>query len=200
MSASTDPTLRDLETDAVAAEASGDVWRSFHQRVNRFLRARVPREDAEDIEQEVFLRIHRSLAGGTVPHDLSGWVHQIARHAVIDHYRRRGADPVQLTAQVEDDRAVDPLGLDDVSAVAELAACLRPLIDDLPPAYRDALTMTALDGRTQVDAARAAGVSVSGMKSRVQRGRKMLASKVLSCCAVEFDGRGAPLECVRRGC
>ena len=81
-------------------------------------------------------------------------------------------------------------GDDDGRAVRELAQCLRPLIDQLDPIYREALMLTDLDGLTQSEAARRAGISTSGMKSRVQRGRAQLKSALLECCAVRTDVGG----------
>ena len=72
----------------------------------------------------------------------------------------------------------------------ELAACLRPLIDRLPDGQREALVLTEFEGLTQTEAARRLGISVSGAKTRVQRGREQLKSLLLDCCHVELDRRG----------
>jgi RNA polymerase sigma-70 factor (ECF subfamily) len=64
------------------------------------------------------------------------------------------------------------------------------MLRQLPPAYRDAVTLADLEGLAQVEAARKAGVSVSGMKSRVQRGRKQLKAVLEACCRVDLNRRG----------
>jgi len=189
-----------IAADPVAPQATAEVWDAFHQGLSRFLRARVGADDAEDIEQEVFLRIHKSLQGGVMPRNISGWVHQIARNAVIDHYRRRGADPTIVDANPEDERAVELEAFDAPGGVDELGRCVRPMVDNLPAVYRDALILTAFDGLSQVAAAEAAGISISGMKSRVQRGRRLLASEFRACCELQFDGRGALMTCGDVGC
>jgi hypothetical protein len=61
--------------------------------------------------------------------------------------------------------------------------------EQLPEAYREALTLTELGGLSQRDAAARAGLSLSGMKSRVQRGRAKLTELLLRCCEVELDVR-----------
>jgi RNA polymerase sigma-70 factor (ECF subfamily) len=71
---------------------------------------------------------------------------------------------------------------------------VQPLLGRLEAKYRDAVTMVDLDGLGHADAAAAAGVSVSGMKSRVQRGRRQLKSLLTGCCEVELDARGAPMD------
>ena len=86
------------------------------------------------------------------------------------------------------------LGEDDSASPdlrEELSRCLAPLARRLPETYREALVMTEFEGVTQVDAARALGLSVSGMKSRVQRGREQLKAMLLDCCEVELDRRGS---------
>ncbi len=71
-----------------------------------------------------------------------------------------------------------------------MACWLKPMIDDLPDKYREALWLTEFEGLTQVELAERLGISVSGAKSRVQRGRSLLRHDLLDCCQFEFDRRG----------
>jgi RNA polymerase sigma-70 factor (ECF subfamily) len=68
------------------------------------------------------------------------------------------------------------------------------MIDRLPDPYRQALTLTELEGRTQRELADALGLSLSGAKSRVQRGREQLKELILACCHVEVDRRGGVVD------
>jgi RNA polymerase sigma-70 factor (ECF subfamily) len=72
----------------------------------------------------------------------------------------------------------------------ELAPCLTSMIGRLPEPYRSAIELTSIRGLTQADAAREAGVSLSGMKSRVQRGRERLRQMLVRCCEIQVDVRG----------
>ena len=72
----------------------------------------------------------------------------------------------------------------------ELAGCLTPLLARLPAIYRDALQLTDVEGLTQVEAADRVGLSVSGMKTRVQRGRHQLKTLLEQCCEIAVDRRG----------
>ena len=80
---------------------------------------------------------------------------------------------------------------DEAEPRAELARCLSPLVGRLPERYRRSLELTELEGRTQAEAAALLGLSVSGMKARVQRARRLLRDLLLDCCHVELDRRGA---------
>lgn len=79
---------------------------------------------------------------------------------------------------------------DEAEPRAELARCLSPLVGRLPTATA-ARSLTELEGRTQTEAAALLGLSVSGMKARVQRARRLLRDLLLDCCHVELDRRGA---------
>jgi len=178
--------------------------RELQARVLAFVSRRVrSREDAEDIAQEVMLRIHRHSAELERVDRMSAWVNRIASNAIADHYRRparrelasgRAADVPEVAVAslpAEDDSA------DDVRRA--LAGCLAPLIERLPPLYRQALEVTELGGLSQVEAAAELGLSVSGMKARVQRARRQLREQLLECCHVELDRRRAPTEFRSRG-
>lgn len=159
-------------------------------------------QDAEDVVQEILLRIHRHSNELADTDRLLAWVHRIARNAVIDHYRRRAARP-ELAVGAADDLGDVPMIQDEPAADAsrrELAHCLRPLLEHLPDQHRQALVVTELEGLSQVEAAKQLGISVSGMKSRVQRGRAQLRELLLDCCEVELDRSGAITDySARRG-
>jgi RNA polymerase sigma-70 factor (ECF subfamily) len=165
------------------------LWGELRTRLLSFLRRRVATpEDAEDLLQDVFTRIHENAATLGEVESVTGWVYRTAGNTVTDYYRRRGA-----FARATDAFATAPLAGsedEDFAAEEELAQCLRPLIATLPSTYGQALELTELEGKTQREAAEALGLSVSGMKSRVQRGRTRLKELLLDCCHVEIDRRG----------
>jgi RNA polymerase sigma-70 factor (ECF subfamily) len=71
----------------------------------------------------------------------------------------------------------------------ELAGCLRPMIERLFGEYRQAVILIDLEGLTQQEAAAQLGLSLSGMKSRIQRGRRQLKGMLEACCTIELDQR-----------
>jgi RNA polymerase sigma-70 factor, ECF subfamily len=165
-------------------------WAETASRLRAFIARRVDNPHiADDITQDV---LTRGLAGGTLDtvDNPTGWLYRAARNAVIDHYRLRRRHQPLLD---DDERWTEPEGRDSEPnhATHELARCLQPLVDQLPPTYRDALTRVDLHGQTHVQAAAATGISVSGMKSRVQRGRHQLRDLLTACCTVHTDSTGA---------
>ena len=175
------------------------IWLEFSDRLRAFIARRVDSEaDADDILQDVFLRIHRHA--GTVERSerLVSWLFQVTRNAIADFYRapgRRRELPAGAPHDLErgEEQAMSRVeGIDDDSPETrrELAACLGPMVAQLPPLYRDAVRLVDLEGLRQQDAAARSGISVSGMKSRVQRGRQALKGLLDACCHIDLDAGG----------
>lgn len=178
------------------AEDTRSAYDEFEGRLRPFIARRVPAADVDDVVQDVFLRVQRSLPDLKKEQSFAPWLFQVARSAIAESHRQRQRQP----ALVEDDAALDveaaPVEATPTALEAELASYLVPLIARLPSPYREALTMIELEGMTQQTAANALGISVSGMKSRVQRGREKLRALLEACCRVAFDARGTVIECV----
>jgi RNA polymerase sigma-70 factor, ECF subfamily len=176
---------------------TAQVWREFGAQLASFVRRRVTDPDrADDVLGEIMLRVHRNLGRVDDREHLTRWVYRITRNAIIDEYRRAERERTRRGDLPDDapDNAADAGDEVQPEVLRELAACIRPLLDRLPPEQRRALELTDLDGLTQTAAADREGVSVSGMKSRVQRGRRRLADLLGRCCELTLDARGVPMD------
>ena len=159
------------------------AWDALSDKLRRFIRARVADDaTAEDILQDAFLRLHQHFADAVEPVSVSGWLHLVARRAIVDHYRLR-----------KDHREVpETLAAEDRSGTEEdgLVAAFRRMVDTLPEPYREAVVLTEIEGLTQAELATRLGISHSGAKSRVQRGREQLREMLEACCHFDRDHRG----------
>lgn len=172
------------------------MWEHIHAGLRAFIAKRVANEaEADDIVQDVWLKMQQGLDGLKDQSRLISWIYRIARHAIIDHYRapgRRREMPAGLAADLETHQSLSSRAAasDDSGQLrTELAGCLRPMIEQLSEDYRQAVTMVDLEGLTQRAAAAQLGLSLSGMKSRMQRGRRQLKRMLETCCTIEFDRR-----------
>jgi RNA polymerase sigma-70 factor (ECF subfamily) len=163
------------------------VWEEFHAPLQQFIRRRVSDEaTAEDILQDVFLKIHQHMNALKDVRKLEGWIYQITRNAIIDAYRSRRQETTLEAAE-----ALDlPEELPDDDLVSELLPSVRAMVRNLPEADRQALVLTEYQGLTQKELAERLGLSFSGAKSRVQRAREKLKQQLLECCHFELDRRG----------
>ncbi len=168
------------------------IWRAEHDALLSYLRRRVDSAElAEDLLQEVFVKVHTRLATLKQPENVRAWIYQIARHVVIDHYRKRELDE-PLPAEF-DLHSTEP---ERAEVFLRGAECwLPPMIECLPAGYREAVRLSDLQELPLTEVARQQGLSLSGAKSRVQRGRAKLKALLLESCDFEFDSRGAPIDC-----
>ncbi len=172
--------------------AARGSWEVLAERLGAFIARRVPPQDVDDVLQDVLLRIHRSVRTLDDDSRFGPWVYSIARNAIIDVLRRK---PV---ATVEFDEHADAVSQPDDPIASPLLDCVAPFVARLRDGYREAITLVELRGLTQQEAADVAGVSLSGMKSRVQRGRRLMRAMFEECCELTIDGRGRVFDTARR--
>jgi RNA polymerase sigma-70 factor (ECF subfamily) len=175
-------------------DVSEKVWLEYHARLRAFIKSRIAHDTAaDDILQNVFLKMHAGLDSLQDDTKLKGWLYQIARNAIIDYFRARRPtmDIPEWLPQPE----TDPRE----KVTQELSECLLPMIRLLPENYREAVILSELKGLTQKEVAEVQGISLSGAKSRVQRGRALLKNMLDDCCRLEFDHSGRLCDYERKG-
>ena len=179
----------------IPAEARG-AWREIEARLRPFIARRVVSADVDDVLQEILVRVYKGLPSLREGDRFGGWVYRIAERVLADaaNRRRRVAVPVP-DLDAESGPTVDEEAAD---LQLELGACVALFVARLPSPYREAVTLTELQGLTQKQAADLAGVSLSGMKSRVQRGRARIRSMFEACCEISVDCRGRIVQCDAR--
>lgn len=168
------------------------IWNEFASALRGFIRARVrDHAAAEDILQDVFVKIHRKLPTLRADERLEAWVWRVTRNTMTDYFRRhRSNEPLAETVALAGD---EPVTLPD------LTPCVRRFIGELAPAHREALVLTEWQDLTQDQVAKRLGISLSGAKSRVQRARSHLKKMLLDCCRIELDRRGTVVDMECRG-
>ncbi len=167
------------------------IWTHLSSDLRRFIRRRVPDDHlAEDLLQEVFVRIHRGVATLHDADRLEAWVYRIVRNVITDHFRR-----LDRTLELADADPVDDAEDPQSQTRCRSTLWLDEMIRTLPDGYRDAVRLAEIDGLPQAEVGVRLGLSVSGAKSRIQRGRALLKGALEQCCQLEFDGRGAILDC-----
>jgi RNA polymerase sigma-70 factor, ECF subfamily len=172
------------------------IHRDFHAVLGNYIAKRVNnRADAEDLLQEVFIKVHNNRMTIGSRESIKSWLFTITRNTIIDYYRKKGRDP--LTGV---EKQMQEIGSEafDAGTTVELDGCIRRFIAGLPDAYRDIVMDAELKGISQKDLAVKYGIAYPSLRSRVQRGRARLREMFLDCCAIEHDSRGNILDAVPR--
>jgi len=177
-----------------------EIYERFHPGVLRFLSRIVGEEEAEDVAQEVFLRVDRGLEGFRGESSMGTWIYRIARNAALDRLRSRPAwlesvcqlrehvsneDPADVMSQLPDERA----SLERYLIGKEMSECIRGRIRNLPESYRRVLILSELVGMTNAEIASALGVSEGAVKIRLHRARSLLRKDLDTHCTLYHDER-----------
>lgn len=172
-------------------DTSNRDWVRFTDLLRAYVARRVGADQVDDLVGDIRLRLVKHQDQFSKADKPTAWMYRVASNAIADHYRRRDIEQRSLIADnLNDHRSVGEGNMvedeDHPEPLRELSGCLLPFIENLPARYREAIERVDFDGLSQSEAAQQLGLSVSGLKSRVQRGRKQLKQQFLNCCEIEF--------------
>lgn len=172
-----------------------EIHSKFNEQIYGFICCKVNHEDhCHDILQEVYIKIIMNLNKLVSIDNLKSYLLKIADNAIIDYYRVKSSCGICCEADGQEQSEITVTEQEEKQL--QLAdCCLQPFIQSLEPIYREALTITDLQGLTQREYAKIAGISLSGAKSRVQRAREQLKQQILACCNYQFDTYGNITGC-----
>jgi RNA polymerase sigma-70 factor (ECF subfamily) len=171
------------------------VYGAFYARILRYLTRLVGPDEAEDVSQEVFSKISRSL-GEFRGEALSSWVYRIATNAATDRMRRTAARP----SITEDDDVALPDTADSAERQvirSEMSECVRDLTNELPDNYRTVLVLSEIEGLKDAEIAEVVGATVQAVKIRLHRARVRLRQIMEDRCRFYRDG-DSTLLCDRK--
>ena len=188
-----------------------EVFTAFYPRVLAYVTRLVGPQDAEDVAQEAFLKINKGLRNFRGQSALSTWVYRIATNAALDRLRREarrslkeGDSSCALEERTGSEDVTEgllnaeaPLNPEQQAIRREMNACLRSVIDSLPPAYRTSLVLSDLEGMTNKEIAEVLGVTVDSVKIRLHRARSRLKKALEDRCIFYRDERNE-LACDRK--
>lgn len=169
-----------------------DIVKNFDSSISALICKKVNHQDyCNDILQEVYIKIIHNIDKVDKADNKRSYLLRMADNAVTDYYRdKRHKKNAELP---EPETLVDEsLILDRSLQLAD--CCLRPMIEQLEPQYRDALIMTELDGMTQRQFGEKTGISTANAKIRVHRAKQKLKDIIMNCCNYSFDGFGNVID------
>ena len=130
--------------------------------------------DAEDLTQEVFVRVFRSLSSYT-PGTFEGWLHRITTNLFLDGARRKARIRFDALAEDADSRMPGRAPAPDVAVTDRLFDDdVEAALADLPPDFRAAVVLCDIEGLSYEEIADVLGVKLGTVRSRIHRGRSML--------------------------
>ncbi len=162
------------------------ITQQFYNDLKAFIRTKVENpEDVNDILQDSLYKAQKNIHLLKQNTKFNSWLYQIVRNSIVDFYRKKriNFNIDELDIQDEDKDI-------DENDNKQLSKCLKSLIEELPDNYRDALLLFEISGMGVKDLSTHLSLTISGTKSRIQRGREKLREIILECCTVNTDKYG----------
>ena len=169
------------------------TWDELRSLLIKYVRNKVDVDVAEDLVHDILLRVLVNEDALTDADNPLAWIYTVAKNRITDYYRKRSNTNVSNDVGDLETTTTDYESMSE-SIDDEFTKCLRPLTNKLEPKYKEALLLADFNEINQADAAERIGISVSGMKSRIQRGRTKLKEELLACCAIEKDRFGKVID------
>ncbi|MGE5372187.1 MAG: RNA polymerase sigma factor [Solirubrobacterales bacterium] len=177
-----------------------EIYETYHAPILRYLSRFLGPSEAEDVTQEVFIKVSKSMDDFRGDAKLSTWIYRIATNAAIDKMRGNKTRPPAAHDWDPDapvKSMIIPNELDHHLIRGEMNECIRLVVDDLPEQYRVVLILKDFEGLKNSEIADILGVSLDAAKVRLHRARAKLKKDMERKCHVYLDER-SELACERK--
>ncbi len=185
------------------------VYDEFHARIGRYLERMVGKGEAEDLTQEVFIKVNRGLKGFEGKSSLSTWIYKLATNAALDklHSRpfRENKQKISLSSIDDESGAEDKdictqekeLSAEREAIRTEMNECIREFVDKLPDNYRTVIILSELKDLKNQEIAEILGISLDAVKIRLHRARIKLKEGFEAGCDFYYN-QDSELSCDRK--
>lgn len=167
------------------------LWLEFSNELGNYIKSKVGNaHDAEDILQEVYVKIFRNLDTLEKKNAVKSWIFTITRNTIIDYYKKKKDIPVlpDVFADIENKDA------DEDNMNREISECLKQMIFDVPEKYHEVYDMHLNKKMKHKEIAEELDISLANSKVRLKRAKQLLKDKLVECCDFELDAYGNIIE------
>lgn len=170
------------------------IWTNVYEKLFGFIsKHSINKDDVNDIIQDTFLKVKTNIDSLRNPAKVESWIFQIARNTINDFFREK--KKFIETGENTNEVSIEPDAFEEEDIkvkiqTQEFSQYAGFIVSELPEKYRNAVYMADIEGLSMKEVAEELNISVSGAKSRVQRGRKMIKEIILKCCEVNTDKYG----------
>jgi len=167
-----------------------DIFQNYRIKILNFLSRTVGNDHAEDIAQEVFLKVSSSLKLFRNESSISTWIYRIAFNTAMDFLRKQKNKP--LVCDLADKnlfyrRESDYLTEEFKLIQDEMNECICSYIKQLPPKYKAAIILREYEGMTVSQISEVLGIKLESAKTLLKRARKLLRSKLENACSFYYN-------------
>lgn len=160
------------------------LWIEHKEALRNYILKRIKDQDtANDILQEVLLKVYGFCLSKSGVTNLRSWLFQIAHNTIVDHFRK--------TKKYTDKEVPEISEEEENMAFKDAVEFIEPMLGFLPAEYAIPLRMADLEGIKQAEIAKKLNLTLPATKSRIQRGRQLLKAEFITCCHFQTDVAGS---------
>lgn len=171
------------ETTNLWKNHSNELWAYFKNRVNNS-------SDAEDLLQELYIRIHINCNKISTLKSTSAWIYTIAQNLLIDYYRRKGIKPTDKL----DASLAEQFNLESNITIKEGLQDLKSILSDIRKDYYQIIWSVLIQGESISHYATKHDLPINTVKSHLQRAKKILHERIETCCHLSYDNSGKIID------
>jgi len=178
------------------------IYDTFQPKIHRYLTRLVGEHEAEDLTQEVFIKVSQGLKNFRGESQLSTWIYRIATNIAFDRLRNPSFQQLVQKRLSSDSTAEDKISTENVVWTSErtpsidqqlirkeMNECIQNFIEKLPENYRTVLVLSELEGLKNREIAEILQVSLDTVKIRLHRARAKLKKELEIHCSFYRDER-----------
>ena len=182
------------------------IHAEYYQKIIKYLSRLVGQYETEDIAQEVFEKVNRSLKNFKGESKLSTWLYRIATNTAIDKMRSPSFKRLSEYTSLEESMGIEDRNVwsghtkaltDQTFIRKEMSECVREFIDKLPPDYKTVILLSELEGFKNKEIADILQISLDTVKIRLHRARAGLKKELDDGCTFHHNEQNI-LACDRK--
>ncbi len=176
------------------------VYDDYQGKIFRYMTRMVGENEAEDLTQEIFVKIGLALETFRDESSLSTWIYRIATNAALDKIRHSSNQhagekllPVDAITESKEDENIwtgeSAASIEQKVIRQEMNDCIREIINKLPQAYQSVIVLSELEELSDGEIADILGLTLPAMKIRLHRARARLKKELTASCTFYRDDR-----------
>jgi RNA polymerase sigma-70 factor (ECF subfamily) len=171
------------------------IWNNNKEKIISYIRKDIERKDiVDDILQEIFIKFWENHNDIRDKAKIQQWLLSVSRFTIADYFREKKRDNIALDLIIGQYCLME----NSDSSTNDESKKLLPIIHSLPKKYENILILSDIHGFSHKDIANQFNLSISCVKKRVERGRKLLAQKMHECCVFTHDKYGNIVNCYEK--
>lgn len=171
-----------------------EIYDAYHGKVVAYAARLLGRDEADDVAQEVFVKVRRSLSTLEDASKLASWIYAITLNTVRDAARRRVPAPVRRDSDASDATPDVPDAVsrtpEENAIRSEMVSCYLDYVNQLPDNYRDVYVLSEFEHLSNEEIARRSGLTLGTAKIRLHRARARIQQELRRNCRCYYNERG----------